>query len=114
MENLKEKKDVMIPHIGLQAVSLDNSIARYYNIHISLDLFSHWSLLINYGGIGSKSRRKHYSYPSFLEMTKKLASILHRRKTASTRIGCGYKLIWLNNKNMPEIQNLVSSFWPGR
>lgn len=94
--------------LGLKAISADFRISRYYNIEISMDLFSQWSLKISHGRTGSRARMKQHSFTCVKAMVQKLELLLRRRLTSSRRIGCDYRLVWLRGNCIPEVSRVIN------
>lgn len=102
----------MTAHILLEALCANNQIARYYNIYISKDLFEEWMILINHGRIGFRGKIIKYSYSDYSQLIYKLQTIFRRRSSASSRIGCDYKLLFLRAPTYPDIRDIIYYYWP--
>ena len=79
--------------IRLEAINAENNIHRFYEIHLSRDLFNQWTLQTLFGRIGSSGTLKSYGLDNLKDALKQIRFSMKKRLNAINRIGVNYVIM---------------------
>ena len=65
---------------------------RRYRITVGRDLLEHWTVSICFGRTGQEGRELRYVSATAQELQQVIRERLRRRRSASRRIGCAYRM----------------------
>jgi len=78
--------------IALEAHNDDLNRHRRYEITVGRDLLEDWTLSIRYGRVGSGCQTQRFASSDQSSLRAIICERLRRRRSATRRIGCDYKL----------------------
>ena len=82
--------------VAFEAHNPEKNHHRRYQITIGRDLLDDWTVSIRYGRTGQDGQQKRFASPKADEMRQVISERLRRRLTATTRIGCAYRMTRLD------------------